>query len=234
MNQLAMDILELMSKRGINEDQDKVLEQVIQNLDRVKFCKKIDQCKDCVLHKSTSHKTLGSGPRNTPLMIIGDYSGEIENATGIPFSGPEGKLLDTLLFDACVEKKMTYITNCIKCHTPYNRNPDVTELSACASNFLAEELTIIKPKHIVAMGDLAASLFTSNPLSEMRGKTIEARGYFVTFTYSPKYILSQKNEAYDDSYNFIVDDFSRVITDIIEKYDDKTICRPLTAEESSL
>ena len=234
MNQLGIDILSLLSKHGITGNQDDMLRKVADNIDRVKLCNDIDKCNQCSLFKSTSHKVFGEGPRNAPLMIIGSYSGKVENVIGRPFAGPASDLLDKLLFDACIDRSKIYITNPVRCHTPYDRTPSVDEISCCAGQFLARELKIIKPKHIITMGGIAASLFSTEPLSAIRGQTIETRGYSVTFSNHPNTILSNKGSDYTDMYNFAVEDLSRSVTDLIENFNDMSICRDLTQEEEEM
>lgn len=213
MNHLSADMIKLLESYGVIENEDRVLESLSKNIDRAKLCREIIDCKQCPLHKSTMQKVMGEGPKES-IMIIGDFSGEIENATGRPFSGPSGDLLDKLLDDACMDRRKIYITNAIKCHPPYGRDPEVNELESCARAFLSKELQIIKPRHIIAMGVIASSLFTTENLIQVRGKTIESKGFPVTFTYHPSYILRKKNEEYTRDYNLVVNDLCHVIMEL--------------------
>lgn len=213
MNRLAADIIDVLKKYNItNVNAQTCLESISKNLDRAFLCSDIYSCKSCQLYKSTNIKALGEGPKS-PLLILGEGAGQTETDTGRPFIGPAGQLLDKIFADACVNRDKVYLTNTVKCHPPKNRNPYVEEIECCAQYF-KRELEFVKPKHILCLGSVAASMFSEKSITNLRGTTIESRGYKVSFTFHPAFILRKKGNEYTKAYNTVVDDISRVVMDL--------------------
>jgi len=95
-----------------------------------------------------------------------------------------------------------YIANVIKCRPPQNRNPEPDEVETCEP-FLFQQIDIIKPKVIVALGKFAAQglLRTLDPISRLRGRVFEYRGAKLIPTFHPAYLLrnpSSKREVWED------------------------------------
>ena len=89
-------------------------------------------CKKCELHKTRKNVIVGDGVNNADIFLIGEAPGATEDEIGVPFVGRSGKLLMQMLADIDISReKNLYITNTIKCRPPENRNPSVTETSAC-------------------------------------------------------------------------------------------------------
>jgi len=80
----------------------------------------------------------------------------MEDLRGVPFCGAAGKFLDELLMIVGLLRKDVYVTNIVKCRPPGNRVPFDDEIDACASNYLEKQITIIKPKLVVALGRTSA------------------------------------------------------------------------------
>jgi len=104
---------------------------------------------------------VGCGPEHAQLMLVGEAPGQEEDATGIPFSGRSGKLLDLLLEQAGISRSQLYITNTVKCRPPENRNPKADEIAAC-SEWLELQIVSIRPAVIAPLGNFATKTLTGS------------------------------------------------------------------------
>lgn len=101
--------------------------------------------------KNKVYPVIGEGNHYAKIMFIGEAPGKTEAATGRPFSGAAGKVLDKLLESAGIKRKDVYITNVVKDRPPMNRDPLPKEVELY-SPFLIRQIEIIKPKVIVTLG----------------------------------------------------------------------------------
>jgi uracil-DNA glycosylase len=164
----------------------------------------IKKCKKCNLHKTRQNTVFGEGDPDSNIMIIGEAPGREEDEAGRPFVGRAGKLLNEFLKSIDLNRDSVFITNTIKCRPPENRDPEATEINAC-SNYLDEQINIIKPKVLVLLGKVAANrlLGKDMPMSELRLKKFFIDKYDIPIIvfYHPAYILrspSQKKKVWDD------------------------------------
>jgi DNA polymerase len=112
------------------------------------------KCQDCLLYKTRKYPVIGEGNHDAQIMFVGEGPGEQEDLTGCPFVGSAGKVLDQLLISIGLKRSDIYICNLIKCRPPYNRNPLIGETEACGK-YLKEQIKIIEPKIVVALGKFA-------------------------------------------------------------------------------
>jgi DNA polymerase len=91
-------------------------------------------------------------------MFVGEGPGAQEDEKGEPFVGRAGELLDNMIEAMHLRREDVYIGNTVKCRPPGNRDPEKEEMDACAP-FLAEQIHIIQPRAIVALGRVAARWF---------------------------------------------------------------------------
>ncbi|MFQ5688708.1 MAG: uracil-DNA glycosylase [Gemmatimonadota bacterium] len=147
-------------------------------------------CTRCALHRSRSQVVFGEGSETARVVCVGEAPGAREDATGRPFVGRAGKLLDRLLLTAGFARNSVYICNVLKCRPPGNRDPLPEEIEAC-SPFLLRQLELIRPAVIVAFGAFAARtlLQTRESLGRLRERTHLYRGYPVIVTYHPAALL---------------------------------------------
>ena len=113
-------------------------------------------CIACPLCRSRTRTVPGVGDRNADWLYIGEGPGAQEDATGEPFVGQAGKLLDNML--AAIDLKRgrnVFIANIVKCRPPGNREPTPYEARQCEP-YLARQIELIKPKLIIALGKVAA------------------------------------------------------------------------------
>ena len=142
-------------------------EQALQQLKKV-----CEQCNACSLGKTRTHLVFSDGAPDAKIMLIGEAPGADEDATGTPFVGRAGKLLNQFLEEAGISRQNDmYICNTIKCRPPQNRVPSKEEKAACQS-YLMSQISIVKPKIILLCGATAANSFIDEDfkISQIRGK----------------------------------------------------------------
>ena len=156
---------------------------------------KIGDCTRCKLSQNRTKLVFGVGNVNAELMFVGEGPGYDEDIAGLPFVGAAGQLLDRMIAAMGAKREDVYIANVVKCHPPGNRNPEEDEMEICMP-FLAEQIKIISPKCIVALGKIAAQtlLNTKRPISKIRGIWGEYAGIPVMPTFHPAYLLRSPNE----------------------------------------
>jgi DNA polymerase len=163
----------------------------------------IGDCTRCPLAYAGRRKIVfGDGDANARLMFVGEGPGADEDASGIPFVGKAGQLLNNMISAMGLKREQVYIANIVKCRPPANRTPEPVEANTC-SPFLLEQIDVVQPEIIVALGGTAATylLGVKQSLASLRGAWFSCRGAKVAVTYHPAYLLrdpSQKGEAWKD------------------------------------
>jgi len=151
----------------------------------------VPACTACSLHKSRTQTVFGVGDENAEWMLIGEAPGAEEDRLGDPFVGQAGKLLDNMLAAIGLKRgENVYIANVLKCRPPGNRNPELEEVEKCTP-FLKQQIALIKPKLIIAMGRFAAQtlLASDATIASMRGRVFRYEGVPLIVTYHPAYLL---------------------------------------------
>jgi len=135
---------------------------------------KVQFCSLCSLEKTRTKTVPGEGNPDAEIMFIGEAPGATEDIEGIPFCGAAGKFLDEMLRSIGLDRSDIFIGNTVKCRPPGNRDPEDDEKSACRP-YLDEQIEIINPKIIVALGrHAAASLLPGQPsISRIHGKALK-------------------------------------------------------------
>ncbi len=157
--------------------------------------KHIGDCHRCKLWEGRTNIVFGTGSPDAALMFVGEGPGQEEDRQGKPFVGRAGDLLTKMIAAMGLTRDNVYIANVIKCRPPGNRNPEEDEIAACKP-FLNEQIDIIKPKIICALGTFAAQtlLDTKTRISDLREKIHERGGYKIVATFHPAYLLRNPNE----------------------------------------
>jgi uracil-DNA glycosylase len=101
--------------------------------------------------KNKVFPVIGEGSHDASIMFVGEAPGRNEAATGRPFCGAAGKILDELLTSVNVPREGVYVTNIVKDRPPGNRDPLPSEIEIYAP-FLVRQVEIIKPKVIATLG----------------------------------------------------------------------------------
>jgi len=190
---------------GLSSGVVSVLEPVVEeNETWAELRQKVVACQQCELHQSRKQTVFGVGDHNADWLIIGEAPGAEEDRQGEPFVGRAGKLLNSMLLACGLQREQVFIANILKCRPPNNRDPKPEEVVAC-SGYLREQINLIQPKIILAVGRIAAQnlLQTETPIGKMRGQQYEYAdtGIPVVVTYHPAYLLRsprEKRKAWQD------------------------------------
>ncbi len=148
-------------------------------------------CTKCRLHQSRTTVVFGEGSTKSPVMFIGEGPGEVEDATGRPFVGPAGQKLTEILESVGIARESVYIGNMVKCRPPGNRTPQKDEIETCWP-YLEAQIRHIKPKIIVALGNVPAQYFlkTTEGITTLRGRFFPWRdGIAIYCMFHPSYLL---------------------------------------------
>lgn len=175
-------------------------------------------CTGCALSERRRNVVFGEGNPGSPLVLVGEGPGDNEDATGRPFVGRAGQLLDKALLDNGLTREHVYICNVVKCRAcdwstgkPVNRAPTDVEISSCRQ-WLEQQLKAIGPKVILCIGAPSAkSLIRKDfKITAERGK------YFPTelaktaiATLHPAYILRNQSAQSDGGYSLLVSDIAK-------------------------
>ena len=163
----------------------------------------IGDCTRCPLAYAGRHTIVfGEGDPNAALMFVGEGPGADEDASGRPFVGKAGQLLNNMIGAMGLGREQVYIANVVKCRPPANRTPEFAEASTC-SPFLLGQINIVRPRVIVALGATAATyvLGVRQSLASLRGQWLRCRDAKVAVTFHPAFLLRdprQKAEAWKD------------------------------------
>ncbi len=162
----------------------------------------IGDCTRCALSRGRNKIVFGDGDPNARLMFVGEGPGADEDAQGLPFVGRAGQLLNNMILATGLKREQVYIANIVKCRPPQNRVPEPEEANTC-SPFLFQQIDVVRPEVIVALGSTAATylLGAKSSLSSLRGRVHTCRGSKLIVTYHPAFLLrdpNQKKEAWQD------------------------------------
>jgi uracil-DNA glycosylase len=162
----------------------------------------LGECTRCKLHQHRTHIVFGEGNPSARLVFVGEGPGADEDATGRPFVGRAGQLLDKIIEAIGLKRDEVYITNIVKCRPPQNRTPERDEVATC-EQFLFRQLALIRPRVIVALGSPAFQclLRTKETITRARGEWRDWNGIKVLPTFHPAYLLrvpEKKREAWED------------------------------------
>jgi uracil-DNA glycosylase len=162
-------------------------------------------CRKCELCDTRTNVVFGEGNPETPLVIVGEGPGQNEDATGRPFVGRAGALLDQVLVENKLTRKHVYIANVIKCRAcitengrTRNRPPSTLEISACLP-WLEQQLAIIQPLVILCLGAPSAKniIHKDFKMTQERGIFFESKyARYAIAALHPAYILRQDGEGF--------------------------------------
>jgi uracil-DNA glycosylase len=140
------------------------------------------------LAATREHVVVGDVPvgGRPGLALVGEAPGAQEDATGRPFVGRSGALLDELLAAAGLDRAQAAVLNVVKCRPPGNRTPKAPEVARC-SGWLRRQLELLDPPVVVALGLSSAKWFLGprTVLGEVRGRPHDVEGRAVWATYHP-------------------------------------------------
>jgi DNA polymerase len=163
----------------------------------------VRDCTICKLRAGCTQTVFGVGDEQADWLFVGEGPGADEDVQGEPFVGQAGKLLDNMLMSIGLKRgNNVYIANIVKCRPPNNRTPEPDEVAACLP-YLKQQIALIKPKLIVALGKTAATALLGRDatLGSLRGALHDFEGTPLLVTYHPAYLLrspAEKAKAWQD------------------------------------
>lgn len=166
-------------------------------------------CENCNLGECyQGEKVLGDGPITSPVMIVGDYTKDDDEETGIPFTGSAGYLLTMALQVLGIDRRCIYITNAVKCKSHLGVTPD--NMATCRP-YLEYEINRVKPKFIIALGNVALKSVLNNfevKISDYRGKILTKSDIKIFPTWHPDYLLKKTGLDYNQASKEFINDLS--------------------------
>jgi DNA polymerase len=160
-------------------------------------------CKACDLWRNATQTVFGEGTAHPKILFIGEQPGDQEDLQGRPFVGPAGKLLDSALEEAGIDRKKTYITNAVK-HFKWeprgkrriHKKPNGAETAACRP-WLDAEIATLRPEVIVCLGATASQALLGRDfrVTQHRGELMKSSlAPFLMATVHPSSILRAPDE----------------------------------------
>jgi uracil-DNA glycosylase len=143
-------------------------------------------CTKCALSQGRTQVVWADGNLEADLLFIGEGPGFHEDKQGKPFVGAAGQLLDRLLAEIGYDRTQAAIVNVVKCRPPGNRDPLPEEIDACKP-YLDAQITHMRPKVIVTLGNFATKFILEEPIgiTRARGHRYNRRGAVVIPTFHP-------------------------------------------------
>lgn len=151
----------------------------------------VRSCQRCPLAGGRHLAVPGEGNPYSDVLMVGEGPGAREDATGRPFVGPAGQLLEELLHSIGWERDEVFIANVVKCRPPGNRDPEPDEVAAC-SGYLDRQEAVLDPAIIVTLGRHSLQRYLPGArISAIHGQVRRAGGRFVLPMYHPAAALHQ-------------------------------------------
>ena len=159
-------------------------------------------CRACPLCEGRHNLVFGVGNEHADLMFIGEGPGEQEDLQGLPFVGPAGKLLDSMLEMIDLDRSLVYIANMVKCRPPHNRDPQGAEMAACRG-WLDRQIALGDPRLIVCLGRISAMALIREDfrITREHGLWFDRDGRRILATFHPSALLrdpARRPEAFMD------------------------------------
>jgi DNA polymerase len=167
-----------------------------------RIAQEVGACTRCKLCERRQHSVPGEGALDPPILFIGEGPGADEDATGRPFVGRAGQLLDKMIAAIKLKREQVYIANIVKCRPPENRQPEPDEVKACAP-FLERQIATLRPRLICTLGLPAtrALLPEVKAIGAVRGREFRLGPIPLVPTFHPAYLLrnpAAKPQAWED------------------------------------
>lgn len=208
----------IKSEKGRVEEQNLQAEasEAVREMERI--AGEVRVCRRCQLGSLRINAVPGEGNVQARIAFVGEAPGADEDAQGRPFVGRAGKLLDKIIAAMGLKREEVFIGNILKCRPPENRDPRPEEIVKCLP-YLQEQLEVLKPEIIVALGAHAARtlLDTNKPIGQLRGKFHDyypgalAKPIKLMATYHTAYLLRNYSEA---SRRAVWEDMQQVLTEL--------------------
>ena len=178
----------------VENTEKKVVQNLYKKTKLQELKRKINSIEDCNLKDNAKNLVLGDGNIDSPIMLIGDSPGDLEDNSGYSFQGNVGELLKKMLLAINIKKEKIYTAYSINFRPPDDRKPTSKEIKRY-SIFIKEHITIIDPKIIILMGSTAMEAVTgiNDKISLERGNWKEIilnnKTYPLIISFSPSYLI---------------------------------------------
>lgn len=153
-------------------------------------------CAACALHTGRARSVFGSGSPTAEILFVGSEPSGDDEANGAPFGGEVGKLFDGILRAMAMRREDVYVTNIVACRPPGDRDASRDEVRHC-SRFLDQQIAIVQPRAIVALGTKALHALTGTrqSIGEARGtwKLYKGRVRLMP-TFSLEYLVRKRED----------------------------------------
>jgi uracil-DNA glycosylase family protein len=182
-------------------------------------------CRGCRLWFDATQTVFGAGSAESEVMLVGEQPGDEEDRQGQPFVGPAGRLLDKAFEAAGIDRRRVYLTNAVK-HFKFSRKetikrrlhkkPNAAEVRACRP-WLEEEIRVVQPKLIVALGSTAAQVLLGRTFRVLasRGMIFESEWAGpVLATVHPSSVLRTPDEDREKARRELFRDSGRVAKEL--------------------
>ena len=185
----------------------------------------VERCRKCEIGSTRRNSVYGEGDPCAALMVVGEGPGETEDKLGRPFVGRAGELLDRMLLAIGLPREDVFICNTVKCRPTLdmgnrlaNRPPTPVEMLNCRP-YLDQQIEIIRPRVILALGAPAAKSFMGErfSISKQRGQWFEGPAATpIMATFHPAYILRMTGGAMTEVKKLVWNDLKAVRTRLDE------------------
>ena len=178
-------------------------------------------CRGCDLWLDATQTVFGEGAARAAVMFVGEQPGDQEDRVGRPFVGPAGRLFDEALDAAGIDRGLVYVTNAVK-HFKFvrqelvkrrlHKKPNAAQVRAC-NPWLREEIRVVKPKLVVALGSTAAQALLGNAfrVTQHRGEVVASEWAGpVLATVHPSSVLRAPDAYRADARREFFEDVGRV------------------------
>jgi DNA polymerase len=168
-----------------------------------RIASEIARCTACRLASTRCNTVPGQGVPVPVVLVVGEGPGSEEDASGLPFVGPAGRLLDKMLQAIGLSRTTNcHIANVVKCRPPMNRDPAPDEEAACRG-YLDRQIALLGPRVILCVGRVATQSLvgTKEGISRLRGRELSYAGIPLVATFHPSALLRDetlKRPAWED------------------------------------
>jgi uracil-DNA glycosylase len=178
-----------------------------------------NRCRECPIGEHATQSVCGEGPHKAGIMLVGEQPGDQEDLAGKPFVGPAGQLLDRALAQLGIQRDKVFVSNAVK-HFKYelrgkrriHKTPTQREIAAC-SHWLEDEIAMVQPTLLVALGSTAARSLMGKavPVMANRGQILEREdGRKVLITLHPSALLRVPPPDREGAWREWLHDLSRI------------------------
>ncbi len=202
-----------MDDKGLAMDLRDQLERLAEIAAETQVCVKCDLC------VAARQAVPGSGDAQAEVMFIGEAPSYYDDRSGVPFSGPSGTFLDSLLKLAGLSRSEVFLTNVVKHRLPEGHELQPQEIAACAE-YLTRQIAAIDPKVIVTLGRYSLARFLPKAkISAIHGQARVHEGRILVAMFNPAAALRR-----EELRQTVEGDFARALPAAIAE------ARRLTAE----